>query len=147
MRPQRVATLLVLLLLAACGSADSGGSSPTTTAMSSLSGSLRVSGGIAGVDDTWVLEADGTVLGPRGATGRITLDGLARLEAAVAAADFFALDAEYLPGDQCCDRFTYVLTLADGLRTNSVTTIDAAAAPAALFALIDVFREVVQSVG
>lgn len=49
----------------------------------------------------------------------------------------------WTPEDTCCDRFTYVLTLTEGDRTNTVTTIDAAEAPESLFTLIDVFRSAV----
>ena len=104
-----------------------------------VSGSLHRSGGFAAVDQTWVLESDGTVLGPEGYTGTVSAADRARLEAAVDAAGFFDLDAEYLPVDTCCDRFVYELTLTRGATTHTVTTIDAADAPETLFDLIQTF--------
>ncbi|MBI5157608.1 MAG: hypothetical protein HZA58_06275 [Acidimicrobiia bacterium] len=133
------APLIVLaLLVTACGDGDAGGTT-TTTVVSGVSGSIHLSGGLEGRDETWVLESDGTVLGPDGYTGAIDADDRARLESAVTASDFFDLDAEYLPDDLCCDRFLYEVTLTRGGITHTVTTIDAADAPQALFDLIQTF--------
>ena len=60
------------------------------------------------------------------------------------AADFFNLDSEYLPEDQCCDRFVYVITITQGADTHTVTTIDAAEAPEGLFDVIGVFLDLVR---
>lgn len=131
------ASLIVLAVLAAsCGDDDTGG---TTTVITGVSGSIHLSGGFAGVDETWVLESDGTVFGPNGYTGAIGPEVRAVLEAAVDAADFFDLDDEYLPDDLCCDRFLYELTLTRAGVTHTVTTLDAAEAPESLFALIQAF--------
>jgi hypothetical protein len=127
------ALLALSLVLAACGDASPPADAP-------VSGSIHVTGGIAGLDETWTLAADGTVTGPNGESGTISDADLAALRAAIEAADFFALDPSYLPADTCCDRFTYEVTLSEGSRTNTVTTIDAAEAPQALFTLIDLFR-------
>ncbi len=138
-------TIGCLLVLTACGDDDSGGGSTTTsTVVAGVSGTLSMSGGIEGRQETWVLEADGTVLGPDGYTGTVSAADRDRLAAAVEAADFFTLDAEYLPEDQCCDRFTYVITIAHGGHTHTVTTIDAAEAPEGLFDVIGVFLDVVR---
>ncbi|HAX82450.1 MAG TPA: hypothetical protein DCY40_07790 [Actinobacteria bacterium] len=141
---RRIATALVLLvlLLAACGGDASG--TPTTTAATGSRGTIHISGGIAGIDETWMLAADGTVLGPEEYLGAMTSDDRARLEAAIDAAGFFDLDSEYLPDDQCCDRFLYELTVTRGGVTHSVTTLDGADAPEALFLLINTFLEVVR---
>ena len=144
MKTPTALTVALLLTLSACGADAAGnGSTTTTTVPAGLSGSIRVSGGIAGIDETWVL-ADGTVLGPDGYVGTLSAADRSSLEAAVAAAGFFDLDAEYLPVDQCCDRFTYRVTITRGEDTHTVTTIDAAEAPESLFALIQVFLEAVR---
>lgn len=126
----RIRLLPVLLVVAACGG------TATTTVPAGLSGSIRVSGGIAGIDETWGLASDGTVNGPLGRSGSLTPVQVEALGDAAADAGFFDLDAEYLPEDRCCDRFTYELTITQGGRTHTVTTIDAADAPDGLFALI-----------
>ena len=135
-----------ILVLTACGDDnDSGyGTTTTSTVAASVTGTLAMSGGLEGRQDTWVLEADGTVLGPDGYTGTVSAADRDRLAAAVEAADFFNLDAEYLPEDQCCDRFTYVITITLGAETHTVTTIDAADAPEGLFDVIEVFLDVVR---
>jgi hypothetical protein len=140
MRLHRLVPLLAvfLLALASCGDDASGGGS-TTTVVAGVSGSIHLSGGFAARDETWVLESDGTVLGPDGYVGTVAAADRARLEAAVDAAGFFELEAEYLPADVCCDRFLYEVTLTRGATTHSVTTIDAADAPQALFDLIQTF--------
>jgi len=138
-----LASLIVLtLLVAACGDDDAGGT--TTTVVTGVSGSIHLSGGFEGRDETWVLESDGTVLGPDGYVGAIDADEWADLEAAVDAADFFDLDDEYLPDDLCCDRFLYEVTLTRGGVTHTVTTLDAADAPQALFDLIQTFLAAVR---
>ena len=141
---RRITATLALsaLLFAACGGDATGGS--TTTLVTGSSGTLHVSGGFDPIDETWVLAADGTVLGPGEYLGAITPDDRARLEAAIDAAGFFELDSEYLPDDQCCDRRLYELTLTRGGVTHSVTTLDGAAAPESLFLLINTFLEVVR---
>ena len=138
------ASLIALaLLVSACGDDAVGGGS-TTTVVSGVSGSIHFSGGLEGRDETWVLESDGSVLGPDGHTGVIGAEDRVRLEAAVDAADFFDLDAEYLPDDLCCDRFLYEVTLTRGGVTHAVTTLDGADAPEALFELIQTFLAAVR---
>jgi len=132
------AILCLSLMLAACGDAAPPADAP-------VSGSIHVTGGIAGLDETWALAADGTVTGPNGESGTISDTDLAALRAAIDGASFFELNASYMPADTCCDRFTYELTLSEGSRTNTVTTIDAAAAPQSLFTLIDLFRNALRA--
>ena len=124
------------LVVTACGDSDTLG----TPAEEPISGAIHVSGGIAGIDETWTLAADGTIAGPNGETGTYRDADLAALRQAIASADFFNLAATYMPDDTCCDRFTYEVTLTEGDRINTVTTIDAAEAPQTLFSLIDTFR-------
>jgi hypothetical protein len=131
------------LLVVACGR-DAGTGNPTTTLAAGSSGTIHVSGGLAPIDETWILGADGTVLGPDEYLGRLAEDERARLEAAIDAAGFFDLDSEYLPDDQCCDRRLYELTLTRGGATHTVTSLDGADAPQSLFVLIQTFLEVVR---
>ncbi len=141
----RVAALFAVtgLLLSACGSDDSGGGT-TTTVVASASGTIHLSGGLEGRDETWVIAPDGTVLGPDGYLGQLRATDMERLDAAVTAAGFFDLDDDYLPDDLCCDRFIYEVTITRGGQTHLVTTIDAADAPESLFALIATFLDLVR---
>jgi hypothetical protein len=138
-----VPLLVAVLLITACGSDDPSGGT-TTTGVTGSSGSIHVSGGFAPIDETWILGADGTVLGPDDYLSRLTDDERRSLEAAINAARFFELDAEYLPDDECCDRRLYELTLTRGGVTHTVTTLDGAAAPESLFLLIQTLLEVVR---
>ena len=136
-----IALLAFGLVITACGGADTLG----TPAEEPISGTIHTSGGIAGIDETWTLDADRTITGPDGMTGTITDAELGKLRDAIDAADFFNLAATYMPADTCCDRFTYEVTLTEGDRTNRVTTIDAAEAPQTLFSLIDTFRNALRA--
>ena len=82
------------------------------------------------------------MFGPDGYTGALDAAGRAAFEAAITGSGFFDLDEEYLPDDLCCDRFLYEVTITRAGVTHTVTTIDAAAAPEALFTLIQTFLEV-----
>ena len=95
------------LVITACGDDnDSGGGTTTIDGCSGRDRDRLHERWARGQTDTWVLGADGTVLGPDGYTGTVSATDRSRLAAAVEAADFFNLDAEYVPEDQCCDRFT-----------------------------------------
>lgn len=139
MRRAIVLVFTLSMLLAACGD-DSGGATTTTVPIAS-SGSLHLSGGLEGREETWMIEPDGTVFGPDGYTGALDAAGRATFEAAITGSGFFELDEEYLPDDLCCDRFLYEVTITRGGVTKTVTTLDAADAPEALFTLIQTFLE------
>jgi hypothetical protein len=51
---------------------------------------------------------------------------------------FFSMEERYMPEDECCDRFTYRLTVTAGGRTHSVETMDATPhAPEELLEILD----------
>jgi hypothetical protein len=130
------ALLIALALVAtACGDDDA--------STDPVSGSVRITGGVAGIDDTWTLADDGIVTRPDGTLAVADPADLAVLAAAIADARFFSLDDEYLPEDTCCDRFEYRVSLAQGERSHTVVTIDDADAPEGLFAVIEAFQAVV----
>ena len=123
------------LVATACGDDDS-------TATAPVSGSIRVTGGIAGIDETWTLASDGIVTRPDGSLAMADPADLAVLQVAIAEAGFFSLDDEYLPEDPCCDRLEYRISLTQGDAGHSVTTLDDADAPQGLFDVIDAFLTV-----
>lgn len=63
---RRTLLTILILSLATCGD------DTTTTTDGPISGSLHMSGGLEGIDETWTLATDGTVTSPSGETGRIT---------------------------------------------------------------------------
>ena len=82
-------------------------------------------GGIAGFDDRLVIMTDGTVqITRRTGTSTATIGGedLNRLIAFFDQAGFARLDREYLPANNCCDLFDYVVTY----RGHTVHTMDTA---------------------
>ena len=129
---KKLLLLFIALALAAtaCGDDDSSSTEP-------VSGSIRVTGGVAGVDETWTLATDGTVTRPDGSLAMADPADLVALQIAIDDARFFSLDGEYLPDDRCCDRFEYRVALTRGEDTHTVTTLDDADAPEGLFDVID----------
>jgi hypothetical protein len=132
----RRVTLIVLALmtLAACGNGPA-----------ELSGSIRMTGGIAAIDATWSLDSDGTVTTPDGSTGVMSEENVARLRGLIESSHFFDLAADQMPEDTCCDRFTYEITFKEGKTTHTVNTMDASDAPPPLSELVDLFRELVDT--
>ena len=125
-------TIIATLVLTSCG----GGSD---TAAADVSGSLNISGGIAGIDDTWLL-ADGVLTTPDGTTVALSDAQIADFRAQIVDAGFMDLDAEYLPDDPCCDRFTYLVTIELDGRVHTVTIMDGVDAPAGLSEIIETIR-------
>jgi hypothetical protein len=137
---KKLLPLIVALVLVAvaCGDDDSASADP-------VSGSIRIAGGVAGIDQTWTLATDGTVTRPDGSLAVADPADLAALREAMARAKFFDLDPEYVPTDTCCDRFEYRISLTQGDLSNTVVTIDDADAPEGLFLVIDAFRTAVEN--
>lgn len=166
----------LLLLLAACGSTPTGtttdetGSSPapvTATADSQTQTSpppamtattvagdpgaplvtLNRSGGIAGINETLVVQSDGTVQiidGEMGGQvqkeGRATPEQIAKLEAAIQAEGWQQLDAAYGEGQQIADGFTYTI-VANG---KTVKSHDGTQNPPALENVLSLLNELEQ---
>lgn len=92
------------------------------------------SGGIAGFQDRLQIYPDGqAVLDRKGEESdfQLTSEQMDELQAALAAADFFNLDASYLPKDTCCDRFTYTIHYRDPSsgKVHSVYAMDGSVPP------------------
>ncbi|HEY0735586.1 MAG TPA: hypothetical protein VGD69_11820 [Herpetosiphonaceae bacterium] len=172
MRLFQVGILSVLLLLmAACGRTPTGsdetGSSPapatatadsqtqtsppamTETATTGDAGAplvtLRRSGGIAGINETLVVQRDGVLQVIEGEIGgqvtkegRATPEQIQKLEAALQAEDWQQLDATY--GEQFPDAFAY--TIVAGSKT--VKTYDGAPNPPALANVLSLLDELWQ---
>lgn len=148
---RRMIGLLILIGLAGCATLVQPDVSPLASPLAApvvvptvvLTGVIlqyqRV-GGLVGFDETWVIDAGGTVThsgrGP-GTDRQLTPDQVAQLIGAIRAANLAELKASYIPKNTCCDRFTHTLTITlDGL-TWTVRTLDAAPGePAALTQLL-----------
>lgn len=123
-------TLLLTLLLAACTTPTAEPPAPTPTdapaADPELDGVLifEKSGGIAGIQEGYVIHEDGRILQVNGEPLESQPDLAPRLFADVADLGFYEMRSSYVPEDTCCDRFTYIISVQDDGRTHNVTTID-----------------------
>ena len=125
-------TLALLVGTTACGSDELGQVDNSVR--------LRVSGGIAGIDETIVLHEDGRLIAPDGTASQLPPD-LVRPVFALLRDGFFDFAPKYLPADICCDRFTYSFTADVDGRQHSVMTMDATpGAPDQLMQLISLLR-------
>jgi hypothetical protein len=127
--------LLAALVLAACG----------TTPVPGFSLEYQRSGGIAGVDDRLVVDADwNATLTRSGQATEFTLDAetIAGLQALLDKAGFADLDAEYLPAQQGADLFEYTLTYLG----HTVRTADTAV-PAGLQPVLDELSRIIDAGG
>lgn len=92
------------------------------------------SGGIAGFQDRLRIYPDGQAMLDRkgeASSVQLTQEQMEELQAALQEADFFNLDASYLPADTCCDRFTYTIHYRDpsGGKIHSVYAMDGSVPP------------------
>ncbi|MBU1865930.1 MAG: hypothetical protein KKE89_05905 [Actinobacteria bacterium] len=118
------------LIMVSC--ADDNTTSPDNTV------TLRVSGGINGIDENIVVHEDGRIVANDQPVSNPSLDEVAALFAQIRNGGFLTLESSYLPANTCCDRFTYQITAVLDGQAHSVTTMDATAeAPDELMLLID----------
>lgn len=82
------------------------------------------SGGFAGVDQEWIVYADGRIEMPDGSTKQVDSGQVTALLDTIQSAKFFDLSDSYVPLDTCCDRFTYSITVQMDGQTKTVQTID-----------------------
>src|SRR6185369_4958996 len=102
------------------------------------------SGGVAGVNQTYTLKPDGSVdtgKGVKQADGGAA--AAATLASKIAATGIYGVAPDkYLPASQCCDRFTYEITLTIGGKSYSYTTMDGTqTAPPALMQTIGLITQ------
>ena len=82
------------------------------------------SGGFAGVDEQWLIYADGRIEGPEGVQRQVEPEQVQALLETITTNEFFALDDSYVPLDSCCDRFSYELTVRLDNNQKTIHTID-----------------------
>lgn len=102
------------------------------------------SGGMMGTRQAWELYADGTLYAVH--SDREWQGDPAAVDDLLTTAEtaqFHTLDDSYMPADECCDRFTYTITVVSG-DTHTVTTMDDAGAPDDLTQLIDAIEQFIR---
>jgi hypothetical protein len=94
------------------------------------------SGGIAGIDETWSIYADGRVEHAGRGTGQsiqLTLDQINAFVQTIRMTDFNSIQDSYVGANTCCDRILYTITINLDDNAKSIKTIDGATGePAAL---------------
>jgi hypothetical protein len=85
----------------------------------------HLNGGLAGLDETWMIFADGRITNSDQLAGQVEPEAAAGLAAAIQALGFFDLQSSYLPANTCCDRFGYEITLIVDGRAHQVSALEA----------------------
>jgi len=146
--------LLALIGLAACAPVTTPSpATPTFPPTQTIPGDTLFiryhrSGGIAAMDDTWLIYASGRVEHSGRGSGhplQLSASQLVSLTAAAQSPEVAALQDSYVPADTCCDRFLHEITLTLGGQTKTVRTLDAAPdEPPALTNLLNVLNTVLK---
>jgi hypothetical protein len=142
-----LASLLEAGLLSACGGVaaqdDPSTQSPTEQATSGkeetpapppkgsdqLDGAVitfHLSGGLAGVDQTWTIYPDGRWVDPKGGEHTVDAAQVTALLDDIETLGFFDMKDSYGQFSQCNDCFTYTLTVSSGGKVKTITTKEGA---------------------
>lgn len=98
---------------------------PTATYAPNTAVIFKRSGGIGGVDESWVIFMDGRVETNTTVEPQLTAEEVSQLLGSLDSAGFFGLSGSYLPEDTCCDRFFYEITAVQETTFHTVTTLEA----------------------
>ncbi|GJM40739.1 MAG: hypothetical protein DHS20C20_10210 [Ardenticatenaceae bacterium] len=86
---------------------------------------FKRSGGIAGIDEAWIIFVDGRIETNTSQSPQLTEEKVSQLLSSLETAGFFDLDNTYLPDDTCCDRFFYEITAIQNNAFHTVSTLEA----------------------
>jgi hypothetical protein len=127
--------------------ANPGATAMPTTAASDVLLVFHRSGGIAGIDETMTIYADGRLElnGNAGKkTGQVAPDNLAELRKLLSSPEFAALEPRYQA--MGADLFVYELTVPGGAKPQKVVTMDGANNPAILSQTLEELRKLREQV-
>jgi hypothetical protein len=103
--------------------------------------SYQRSGGIAGMDESWLVYEDGRIEGPDGLVSNSEPAQVEQLLADLEEAGFFGLDSQTTPENPCCDRYVYVLTVRAGEQAQQMTAVEAVeSVPAELWDSLEIVQ-------
>jgi hypothetical protein len=128
---KRITFCVLVLIVVACNSPAPTASptpTPNTDAVNKSDEQVlvfRQSGGLAGVNDQWVLYADGRIKTSTGQNLQVSPEAVAQLLDEIEKLGFYELESRYVPLNTCCDRFTYEVTIRNGGREHSITVLEA----------------------
>lgn len=98
---------------------------PTATFAPNTAVIFKRSGGIAGLNEEWIIFTDGRVETDSATQPELSAEEVEQLLNSLAGAGFFELADSYLPDDTCCDRFFYEVTAVQDSNFHTVTTLEA----------------------
>jgi len=102
------------------------------------------SGGLAGLEEAFTIYEDGRLTSNNEREWQADAQEVEELLEEIEELGFFEMDGTYIPKDQCCDRFSYELSVLDGEEVFTVRTIDAApGAPNELWFVLDKVQQFV----
>jgi hypothetical protein len=104
------------------------------------------SGGFAGLQQEWTIHADGRIDLPDGSRKQVDAARVQSLFDTIQTANLQTLNESYLPENDCCDLFTYTLTVQTGSNTQTITTMDGASnMPEELTAVFQTIDQLIQT--
>ena len=133
--------LLGVLALAACRAEDTPESGSSTD--SSLT--YQREGGIAGINQEWIIFSDGRVIAPDGQEMQVSQQEAADLLSRSAEIEPSSLSKSYVAGDECCDQFFYTIIIKVAGQETTVHTSDGANHPEAITLLIEEIESLVST--
>ena len=81
------------------------------------------SGGYAGVDERYSIDANGLISSNKNRQGQTDRKDLDYLMLQVRTQGFYELASKYIPKNACCDGFSYQLKITDGTHTHTVSAV------------------------
>ncbi len=103
---------------------------------------FKRSGGLAGVDETWVIYPDGRIVGADGTAFQAPAEAVDDLLTNLEELNLKNLAGDYTPLNPCCDRFFYELSIdIKGLKLLIKTADGASGVPEAVWQALDLVSE------
>lgn len=97
---------------------------PTATHTPNTAVIFKRSGGLAGVNEEWVLFVDGRIETNTTIQPQLSAEDVSQLLNSLETVGFFQLNNSYLPEDTCCDRFLYEITVLQTSTFHTVTSLE-----------------------
>lgn len=98
---------------------------PTATFAPNTAVLFKRSGGLAGVNEEWIIFTDGRIQTNSSIQPQLSSEEVSQLLNSLESTGFFDLNSAYLPEDTCCDRFLYEITAVQDTTFHTVTTLEA----------------------
>lgn len=97
---------------------------PTATYETNTAVIFKRTGGMAGLNEEWIIFTDGRVQTNTNIQPQLSPEDVSQLLSSLDSAGFFSLNGSYLPEDTCCDRFFYEITAVQDTTFHTTTTLE-----------------------